>query len=315
MRAIAIEEFGGPEKLRQMSFARPRPAKGEILVRVVSAGVSPLDCGIRAGELRDRLDCRLPLIPGWDVAGAVEDFGEGARRFRKGDRVWAFAGKPQVQWGCYAEYVCVPESAVAAMPAKLLFEEAAAVPLAALAAQQALFGKPGVGAGSVVLVHGAGGGVGHFALQLARHAGARVVGTGSGAKQPFILGLGAELGIDYAKEDFVVALRRHFPDGVDLVLDAVGGQTLARSYELLKPGGRLVSLVETPDARLAAERGTRAEQLLVEPDGEQLAAIGALFDRKVLKVHVQKIYPLARAAEAHRALEDGHVQGKLVLNL
>jgi NADPH:quinone reductase-like Zn-dependent oxidoreductase len=192
------------------------------------------------------------------------------------------------------------------MPAKLLFEEAAGVPVAVLAARQALFGKPGIGAASVVLVHGAGGGVGHFAVQLARRAGARVIGTASGAKQPFILGLGAELGIDYQKEDFAVAVRRSFPAGVDLVLDTVGGETLARSYALLKPGGRLVSLVEAPAV---------GEMLFVEPDGEQLAVVGELFDQKALKVHVQKIYPLARAADAHRALEAGHVQGKLVLNL
>ena len=132
MRAIAIDEFGGPEKLRQMALPRPRPEKGEVLIRVVSAGVNPVDCEIREGKLRDTFKHRFPLIPGWDVAGVVEEFGEGASRFRKGDRVWAYARKPTVQGGCYAEYVSIPEKSVALMPAKLLFEEAAAVPLAAL---------------------------------------------------------------------------------------------------------------------------------------------------------------------------------------
>jgi len=316
MRAIVVEKYGGPEQLRPMSFPRPDPGEGEVLLRVVSAGVNPLDCRIRSGAMRDLLDCRLPMIPGWDVAGLVEEFGKGAAgRFRKGDRVWAFAGKAKVQWGSYAEYVTVPEPSVAKIPAKLLYEEAAAVPVAALAARQALFSRPGVGEGSTVLIHGAGGGVGHFAVQFAKNAGARVVGTASRTKQSFILGLGAEVGVDYTTEDFPEAVRRAVPDGVDLVIDLVGRKTLARSYELLKRGGRLVSLVEKPNEQAASERGAEAHMLLVEPSGEQLAVIGEMFDQKRLKTHVQKIYPLAKAAEAHRVLEEGHVQGKLVLNL
>ncbi len=315
MRAIGVEKFGGAEQLRPMSFPRPKPAQGEVLVRVVAAGVNPFDAQIRAGRMVDRLDCRLPLIPGWDVAGVVEEFGAGTGRFRKGERVWAFAGKPTVQWGCYAEYVPVPESSLALMPAKLLFEEAAAVPLAALAAHQALFSRPGVGAASTVLIHGAGGGVGHFAVQLAKSAGARVIGCAGTTKQAFILGLGAEVGIDYTKEDFPAAVRRHAADGVDLVLDTVGGDTLAQSYALLKPAGRLVSLVAEPDARAVAARDAQAHRLLVEPNGERLAELARLFDQKKLQTHVQKIYPLSKAADAHRVIEEGHVQGKLVLNL
>jgi len=315
MRAMAIEEYGGPEKLRQMSFPRPVPEKGEVLLHVVAAGVNPIDCAFRAGRMVDRLDCRLPMIPGWDVAGSIEELGPGSSRFRKGDRVWAFAGKPTVQWGCYAEYVSVPESNVARMPAKLLFEEAAAVPVAALTAYQALFGQPGLQSGSSVLIHAAAGGVGHFAVQMAGNAGARVIGTASSGKQGFILGLGAEFGIDYTRDEFPEIVQKHFPDGVDFILDAVGGDTLLRSYPLLRAGGRLVSTVQEPDARLAAEREAQASMVLVEPDGEMLGNLAQLFDLKKLKTHVQKIYPLAGAAEAHRVLEDGHVQGKLVLNL
>lgn len=315
MRAIGIEEFGEADKLRPMSFPRPKPGPGEVLVHVVSAGVNPLDCRIRAGELRDKLDCRLPMIPGWDVAGSVEELGPGASRFRKGDRVWAFAGKPTVQWGTYAEYVSTPESSLAAMPAKLLFEEAAAVPVAALAAYQALFGGPGAGSGQSVLIHGAGGGVGHFAVQLAKNAGATVLATGSSAKQPFLLAMGADVGIDHTREDFAVAARRAQPDGVDLVVDLVGGETLERSYELLREGGRVVSLVQEPDRAATQARGAAAHMLFVEPDGERLAQLARLFDERRLKTHVQKIYPLAKAGDAHRALEEGHVQGKLVLNL
>lgn len=315
MRAIAIDGFGGPEQLKPMALPRPRPERGEILIHVVAAGVNPVDCQIRAGRLRERLPHRFPLIPGWDVAGVVEELGEGATRFRKGERVWGFARKAVVQWGCYAEYVSVPEASAALMPARLLYEEATAVPLAALTALQALTARARLGPGMAVLIHAAGGGVGHFAVQLARLTGARVLATASAAKQPFILGLGAEVGIDYTKEDFGDVVRRHCPEGVDVVLDAVGGETLARSYAVLKPGGRLASIVDEPDPAEAARHGVQAHHLVVQPDGEQLRHVAQLFDQKKLRVHVQKIYRLADAAEAHRTSEAGHVQGKLVLNL
>jgi NADPH:quinone reductase-like Zn-dependent oxidoreductase len=187
--------------------------------------------------------------------------------------------------------------------------------VAALTAYQALFGRTGVQSGSSVLIHAAAGGVGHFAVQMARNAGARVIGTASGGKQGFILALGAEFGIDYTRDEFPETVLKHFPQGVDFILDAVGGDTLARSYPLLKAGGRLVSTVQEPDARLAEEREAQASMVLVEPDGEMLGNLAQLFDLKKLKTQVQKIYPLSGAAEAHRVLEDGHVQGKLVLNL
>jgi NADPH2:quinone reductase len=315
MRVIAIEEFGGPGQLKATALPRPRPEKGEILIHVVAAGVNRVDCLIREGHLEGRFPHRFPLIPGWDVAGVVDELGEGATRFRKGDRVWALAMKPTLQWGCYAEYISVNESHVAHMPAKLLFEEAAAVPLAALTAQQCLFARPGLGANSTVLVHAACGGVGHFAVQLAALTGAKVYGTAGTANQPFLLGLGAAAGIDYTTDDFVSALGRHCPEGVDLVLDAVGGEVLERSYSVLKRGGRLVSIVDEPSAEAAARQGATAHSLIVKPDADQLAHFAALFDMKKLRTHVQKIYELARAAEAHRVLEEGHVQGKLVLNI
>ena len=315
MRAIAIAEFGGPEKLKPAALPRPKPEKGEILIHVVAAGVNRVDCLIREGHLEGRLPHKFPLVPGWDVAGVVEELGEGATHFRKGDRVWALAMKPTLQWGCYAEYVGVPEAQVARMPAKLLFEEAAAVPLAALTAQQCLFARPGLGAGSTVLVHAASGGVGHFAVQLAKLAGAKVFGTAGTASQPFVLGLGAAVGIDYTSDDFVSALGRHCPEGVDLVLDAVGGEVLERSYEVLKPGGRLVSIVDEPSAEAAERRGANAHSLIVKPDADLLNHFAALFDMKKLRTKVQKIYELSNAAEAHRVMEGGHVQGKLVLNI
>lgn len=315
MRAMAISDFGGPEQLRATTLPRPRAGRGELLLRVVAAGVDPIDCAIRAGRLRDRMPHAFPLVPGWDVAGVVEELGEDTGRFRKGDRVWACARKPTVQWGCYAEYVALEESVVALMPQKLLFEEAAACPVSALTAQQALFDRSGLGTDSAVLVHGASGAVGHFAVQLARNAGARVLGAASGADQAFVLDLGAAAAIDDATEDLAEAVRRHCPDGVDLVLDTLGGDRLNRSRELLRAGGRLVSVAEPRQTPASTDEGPRVQFIDVSPDADQLELLARRIDRGELRGEVQKIHGLADAAEAHRTIERGHVRGKLVLNL
>lgn len=315
MRVICIHDFGGPERLHLDDLPRPRPSQGELLIRVVAAGVNPVDGKIREGWLAEVLPHEFPLVPGWDAAGVVEELGDGATRFRKGDRVWAFAKKPVVRWGCYAEFVAVSERDVAPMPRKLLYEEAAGVPAAALTAMQCLFGRPGIGPGSSVLVHAAAGGVGHFAVQLARNAGAQVWGTAGTANQAFVMELGASGAIDYTREPIAEAAERLCPGGFDLVLDGVGGETLAGSYALVKPGGRLVSIVDAPDEAMGRERGIGVEFVVVEPDGEQLAMLTDLVDRKLLRAHVQKIYPLAKAAEAQKTVAEGHVRGKLVLNL
>ena len=312
MRAIAIEEFGGTDKLTRTDLPRPRPAKGEVLVRIVSAGVNPVDCLIRSGQLKDLFPHAFPLIPGWDVAGVVEELAEGVSRFRKGDRVWAYARKPVVQWGCYAEYVSLPENILALMPTKLLFEEAAGVPLAALTAFQCLVHAAPI-SGSTVLIQAGAGGVGHFAVQLAHNLGARIFATVGTRNQEFVLSLGAEKVIDYTKEDFVQVIGSECPDGVDLVLDSLGGEELARSLSVVKPGGRVVSIVEEPSPPEEQDVWTR--MLMVEPDALQLAELARLVDQKKLAPHVQKIYPLAEAADAQQEVEAGHVRGKLVLNL
>jgi NADPH2:quinone reductase len=315
MRAIAITEFGGPEKLQPLDLPRPRPAKGEVLVRVVAAGVNPIDWKIREGLLREALPHAFPLVPGFDVTGVVEEFGEGASRFRKGDRVWACAWKPRVQWGTYAEYVAVPEAAAALMPSKLLFEEAAAFPLAALTAYQALTERSPKLDGASVLVLGASGGVGHFAVQLARRLGGRVLGSAGSANQSFVLDLGAAAAIDYTREDVGAAVQRHCPEGVDLALDAVGGATTALGLAALRPGGRLVTIAGDVDAAAAARRGVTARHLSMQPNGEQLGLFARMVDRGELRADVQKIYVLKQAAEAQRESARGHVRGKLVINL
>ena len=315
MRAIAIEDFGGPERLQLMSLPRPKAGKKEVLIRAVAVGVNPIDWAIREGRLREILPHTFPLVPGWDVAGVIEEMGEDATRFRKGDRVWAYAWKPRVQWGCYAEYVAVIESSVALMPTKLLYEEAAGVPLAALTAWQCLFDHAGIGPGASVLIHAAAGGVGHFAVQLARHAGADVIGTAGTSNQPFVLELGAVATVDYTKEDFREVVRRHRPEGVDLAICSTDAETMKRSYDVIKPGGRMVSLIGAPDHEEAARHKVTACDLFVEPDAEQLATLAGLIDLGKLRPHVQKIYGLRDAAEAQKRSAEGHVRGKLVLNL
>ena len=313
MRAVAIREFGGPDQVRLTDLPRPKPGRGEILIRVVAAGVNPIDWKIREGLLAGVVPHSFPIVLGWDVAGIVEEIGEGAGRSRKGDKVWACARKPVVQWGTFAEYVSVPDSSASILPPRLLFEEAAAVPLAALAAHQAL-ARAGVRAGESVLVHAAAGGVGHFAVQLAKNLGATVYGTAGTANQPVVLGLGADGAIDYTREDFREALRRIAPAGIDVGLDCVGGETLARSFDVLRRTGRLITTVEATVAAPAGS-GVRAEYHAALPSGDQLELIGSLFARGRLKTLASKIYPLREASAALEQSRAGHVSGKLVLAL
>ena len=313
MKAIAIQSFGGPEKLAIHELPEPRPGAGEVLIRCVAAGVNPVDWKLREGSLAG-LPHAFPIIPGWDVAGVVDELGEGCHRFRKGERVFAYARKPFVQWGTYAECVAVPERHVATMPANLLFEEAAAVPCAALTAYQALT-RAGLAPGATLAVLNGSGGVGHFALQLAKIAGARSVGTAGPSNQEFVLGYGADGAIDHARDDLADVVKSRFPEGVDIVLDAIGGDPLRRALDIVKRGGVVVSVVGSLDLADVSAHGARLERVRSEPSGEQLEILAAHVKRKALRPHVQTIYPLDQAARAQDESRAGHVRGKLVLAL
>jgi len=312
---MAIAEFGGPDRLEMMNLPRPRPGKNEVLLRVVSAGVGRIDSRIRSGKMTEELPHGFPLVPGWDVAGVVEELGENAAGFRKGDRVWACARKPTQQWGCYAEFVAVAERFTALMPSKLLFEEAAAYPTAVLGAYQGLFQGGTVESGQRVLIHGAAGGIGHLAVQLARNAGAEVIGTTRPAGRGMVLELGATGLIDGSQDDWKDEARHAAREGYDLVLDLVGGKLLAGSYELVRPGGRLVSLVEPPDPDRAGALGIVAAGASVDPDGECLSLLSRQVDQRKLRVHVHKMFRLKDAVAAHETLDAGGVLGKLILNV
>jgi NADPH2:quinone reductase len=228
--------------------------------------------------------------------------------------VFAYARKPHIQWGTYAEYVAVPERHVALMPPSLLFEEAAAIPCAALTAQQAL-ARAGLGSGAALLVLNGSGGVGHFALQLAKSLGARSIATAGPRNQEFVMSQGAEGAIDHTRDELAAAVASRFPDGVDVVLDAIGGEPLISALAVVKPGGVIVSVAGTLDPEAVKARGLRFERISSVPSGEQLAVFAAQAGRKKLRPHVQTILPLADAAAAQIESEAGHVRGKLVLAL
>ncbi len=313
MRAIAIDAFGGPERLHEVELPDPEPGPGEVRIRIACASVNPVDWKIREGWLKDLFPHRFPLVPGWDAAGTVDRVGEGVERPAPGARVFAYCRKPEVQWGTYAEHVVVPAGYVAEIPQGLGFPEAAAIPLTALTAWQALFDFADLGPGQRVLVHAGAGGVGGMAIQLARHAGATVYTTARRENHDYVLGLGAERAIDYTETDFREAVRELAPEGVDVVLDAVGGETLARSYELVRRGGTLVSIVEEPDAGRTDALGIRAGFVFVRPDGAQLARIARLLEEGALRPPQIEVLPFARAAEAQERNRARHVRGKLVL--
>ena len=309
MRAIIQETAGGPEVLTLDEVARPEPAMTEVLVRVRAAGVNPTDWKSRA---QGRLLGDPPAILGWDVSGVVEAVGPGVTRFRPGDEVFGMPRFPHKAGG-YAEYVTAPSRHFTAKPAALDHVHAAALPLAALTAWQVLHDTANVRPGERVLVHAAAGGVGHLAVQLAKHLGAYVIGTARASKHAFVRDLGADEVIDYTEVDFAETVR-----DVDLVIDTIGGDYGARSLRTLRDGGMLARLNLDRDEDLqkqAGERGIWAGFVLVEPDNAAMATIAGLAGEGRLRVEVGTVLPLERAARAHEIGETGRTAGKIVLTV
>ncbi|MFD8749582.1 NADP-dependent oxidoreductase [Kitasatospora sp. NPDC059577] len=306
MRAVVVEQWGGPENLVEREVERPEPGLGEVLVRVHAAGVNPVDWKTRAGgALIEWGD--VPAV-GWDVSGTVEAVGPGVGLFRPGDEVFGMPLFPR-QAGAYAEYAVAPARHLARKPAALTHVEAAALPLAALTAWQALVDTADVRPGERVLVHAAAGGVGHFAVQIAKARGAYVIGTASAGKHDLLRELGADEVVDYRTVRFEDVV-----SDVDVVLDGIGGETAKRSLDVLRPGGRLVTL-PGPDDLPAAPDGVRAVWVLVEPDHLGLREIAALAERGALRPVVETVLPLEQAAKAHELGEQGRTTGKIVLTV
>jgi NADPH:quinone reductase-like Zn-dependent oxidoreductase len=305
MKAIRIHEFGGPEVLRAEDLPAPQPGPGELLIRVHAASVNPVDYKIRNGGYLPA--DQLPLTLGRDVAGVVEAAGPGATAFEPGAEVYVMLARDK---GGYAELVTSKAEDCAAKPRRLDFIQAAAVPLAALTAWQGLFDHGGLEAGQTVLIHGASGGVGHFAVQFAHVKGARVIATASGRDLDFLKSLGADVVVDYHNQKFEDAAH-----DVDLVYDLIGGDTQTRSWSVLKQGGAMISTVQEPDKALAAEKQARSSRYMAQPNGSQLAEIGRLIDGGKVSPTIARTFPLDQAADAERELENEHVRGKIVLEV
>jgi NADPH:quinone reductase-like Zn-dependent oxidoreductase len=306
MHAVRLHQYGAAENLIYEETQRPQPQAGDVLVRVRATGVNPVDWKTRNGRgVADPLES--PIILGWDIAGVAEAVDSEVDWFVPGDDVFGMVRFPAFG-SAYAEYVAAPASDLAKKPANISFAEAAAAPLVALTAWQALFETAHLQAGQTLLVHAAAGGVGHVAVQLAKWKGARVIGTASARNADFLRGLGVDQVIDYTHERIEDAVR-----AVDVVLDTQGGATQRHSFATLKPGGVLVSIAETPDQSLAQRYGVRTARIRVRPSDEQMAGIAQLFESGDLRVEVGRTFPLAEAAEAHRLSETGHARGKIVL--
>lgn len=306
MKAVRIHAFGGPEVLKYEDAPVPAPGPGEVLVRVHAAGVNPVDWKIRDGKMGLPLGDGLTL--GFDVAGTVERVGPSVTTFKPGDEVFAFLAIGRA--GGYAEFAIAAESELARKPAKLDFPAAAGVPLAALTAWQALVDKAELKSGQTVLIHAGAGGVGHFAVQIAKARGARVIATASANNLDFLKSLGADEVIDYRSQKF-----EDIAKDVDVVLDPIGGETQDRSFAVLKKGGILVSIVQPPDAGKLKQFGDRGTVFLVSPSGSQLTQLAALIDAGTVTPHISQRFPLADAAKAQEASAAGRTRGKIVLTV
>jgi NADPH:quinone reductase-like Zn-dependent oxidoreductase len=307
MKAVRIHDFGGPDVLQYEDVPKSQAGAGQALVQVKAAGVNPIDWKVRAGYMKEVFQNMLPLILGVDMDGVVEAVGDGVTDFKPGDAVYGFLG---IGRGTYAQYVAADASALAPMSQSLDFVQAAALPLVSLVGWQTLFDVSGLAPGQTVLIHGASGGVGHMAVQLAKWKGAKVIGTASAKNVDFVKSLGADRVIDYHTTRFEDAVH-----DVDVVLDTQAGNTQRRSYQVLKKGGILVSTLGIQDPGMAEKHGVRALGFMAQPNGGELMEIARLVDEGKVRPEINKVMPLKDVAKAHELSETGHVRGKIVLKV
>lgn len=314
MRAVIQQSFGTADVLEVAQLPRPVPIPTEILVRVHAAGVNPVDWKSRASGGMAGVLGAPPFVLGWDVSGVVEEVGFGVTTFSVGDEVYGMPWFPR-QAGAYADFVTAPARQFARKPRTLTHLEAAAVPLAALTAWQVLVDTANVQNGERVLIHAAAGGVGHFAVQIAKHLGATVIGTASARHHEWLRKLGADQLIDYTASRFDEMVA-----DVDVVVDMIGNahDTSMRSLSVLRAGGLLVAVPGGVSPALAAaahDRGVRTSPFLVEPDGVGLRAIAEIIDQGEMSVELQNVFPMERVADAHRVGETDRTRGKIVLDM
>jgi NADPH:quinone reductase-like Zn-dependent oxidoreductase len=304
MKAVRIHEYGDAGTLRLEEAPRVSISDEEVLARVHSVGVNPVDWKIRQGYLKQAMQPAFPLTIGQDFAGEVVECGKDVKGFRPGDRVFGFAH------GAYAEYAAAPQSTVAAMPASMNFPTAAALPTAGCTALQIIRDIVAVRPGMTILIQGAAGGVGSFASQIAQNLGAKVIGTASGDDIDYLKTIGVHDIIDYQKERFEDRVHE-----VDAVVDLVGGQTLTRSYAVVKKGGVLVTTVQPTDQSAASQAGIRAVQMMMKRNAADLAELATLVEKGVVTPRMAQTMPLSAARQAQELSETGKAHGKLILKV
>jgi alcohol dehydrogenase len=332
MKAFIVDRYGKKDGARIGEMPDPELRQDDVLVQIHAASVNPLDSKIRSGEFKLLLPYRLPLILGNDVAGVVVQVGSRVRRFKPGDEVYARPDKDRI--GTFAEFIAMNEDAVAIKPKALTMEEAASIPLVGLTAWQALIERANLKEGQKVLIHAGSGGVGTFAIQLAKHVGAVVATTTSTANLDWVKALGADIVIDYRKDDFATILRDY-----DVVLNSLGGEVLERSLRVLKPGGKLISISGPPDPDFAKDMGSswilrqlmrllsyrirkKAQRhhvsysfLFMRANGDQLREIGRLIDSGIVRPVVDRVFPFESTNEALAYVDRGRAKGKVVVRV
>lgn len=306
MHAVVLNAYGEQEQLEYLdNVPMPELAANDVLIKVHAAAVNPVDWKVRKGYLAGILNHQLPLILGWDVSGEIVAMGVNVKGWQLGDAIYS---RPNIEHnGAYAEYIAIAADEIAVKPQSLNWQQAAAVPLAALTAWQALYDAVNISAGDKVLIHAGSGGVGSFAIQLAKLKGAEVVATCSETNSELVKSLGADTVIDYHKQDF--SELRDF----DVVFDTLGGDVLAKSWQVLKPNGRLVSIIDTPDQETAEQHSVEAHFVFVQPNAKQLSELADLVDNGNIEILIDSTFALNDAAKAHAKSETGRAKGKIVL--
>lgn len=311
MKAIVLKEAGSVDNLEYVELAKPTISEGEVLIKVKAISINPVDVKSRAGKgVYGRIKTEKPLILGWDISGIVEE--TKSSDFKVGDEVFGMVNFPG-HGKAYAEYVAAPSSQLALKPQNVSFEDAAASTLVALTAYQALVHHANIQPGQNVLVHAASGGVGHIAVQIAKHLGAKVTGTSSVKNRDFVLGLGADSHIDYHGFDWESAGRTF-----DFVLDTIGGNNIDHSLEVTKEGGSIISIPTGLNEEVtskAESKGVKGYFILVQSSGEDMKRIASLLESGAVKSHVSKTFPFEQMREAHLEQETGRTVGKIVVTL
>lgn len=307
MRAAQITSYGGQEVMTINEVPKPKPAAGQVLVEIHAAGVNPFDWKVREGYMKQWVPLTLPATLGGDMSGVITELGEGVSGFTVGQEVFGSANSVSGD-GSFAEFAPVPVETIATKPQKLDFTQAAALPLAAASAYLAVVETLHVQSGQKVLIHGGAGGIGGFAIQIAKHLGAYVAATAKAADVPYVQECGADEVIDYQTEQFDQKL-----SDFDAVFDTVGGETYTRSFSVLKAGGHIASMVEKTNEELAQKHGVTAHYISSEATAERLAHIADLLEQNALMVHVDKVFPLDQAAEALEYVKTGQHKGKVVI--